>query len=276
MNKRSKTQTARVDDDIDQDLDKHHQISKSWKDAVDIYSYIYANCGDPAFDIRLCVPCTYSGVRVWVNHQQDFILKLKDHLLGQLLNWDYEGDTYGNFTEDERNTICISGNQVYRCRTMQINYTTYDVRRDGDVINPQVSPDIMVNSPEIGLEAQPYWYARIIGIFHAYILTTHLDVPVGGRILRLMDFLWVCWFGMEPSPYRHRFYHACLPKIGFVELSDNYTFTFLDPAQVIRGAHIIPAFSNKCISALLPVTRSVACVLNPDEEDDWVNFYVNM
>ena len=64
MNERSKTQTARVDDDIDQDLDKHHQISKSRKDAVDIYSYIYANRGDPAFDVRLRIPCTYSGMRV--------------------------------------------------------------------------------------------------------------------------------------------------------------------------------------------------------------------
>jgi len=95
-------------------------------------------------------------------------------------------------------------------------------------------------------------------------------------MLHSMDFSWVHWFGMEPSPYRHRFCHTCLPKIGFVESSDNYAFTFLDPAQVVRGAHIIPTFSNKCTSALLPVTRSVARVLNPDEEDDWVNFYVNM
>ena len=159
---------------------------------------------------------------------------------------------------------------------MRINYTTYDVRHDGDVINPRVSSDIMVNSPETGPEAQPYWYARVIGIFHAYVLTTHPDVPVGGRMLRSMDFLWVCWFGMEPGPYRHGFCHARLPKIGFVESSDNYAFTFLDPTQVVRGAHIIPAFSDKRTSALLPVTRSVARVLNPDDEDDWVNFYVNM
>jgi len=157
---------------------------------------------------------------------------------------------------------------------MRINYTTYDVRRDGDTINPQVSPDIMVKSPETGPRAQLYWYARVIGIFHAYVLLTHPDV--GARMLRLMDFLWVRWFGMEPSPYRHGFCHACLPKIGFVESSDKYAFTFLDPAQVVRGAHIIPAFSAERTSALLPVTRSVARVLNPEEKDDWVNFYVNM
>ena len=157
---------------------------------------------------------------------------------------------------------------------MRINYTTYDVRRDGDTINPRLYPDIMVNSPETGPGAQPYWYARVIGIFHAYISSTHPEVRE--KTLRSMDFLWVRWFGMEPGPYRHGFRRARLPKIGFVEASDDYAFTFLDPAQVIRGAHFIPAFSAGRTTALLPVTKSVARVLNPDEKDDWVNFYVNM
>ena len=157
---------------------------------------------------------------------------------------------------------------------MQINYTTYDVRCNGDTINPWTYPDIMVKSPETGPGAQPYWYARVIGIFHAFVSSSHLGVKE--KMLRQMDFLWVHWFGMEPGPYCHGFRHACLPKIGFVESSDNYAFTFLDPAQVIRGVHIIPAFSEGRTSALLPVTKSVARILNPEEEDDWLNFYVNM
>jgi hypothetical protein len=157
---------------------------------------------------------------------------------------------------------------------MRINYTTYDVRRDGDTINPWTYPDIMVTSPETGPGAQPYWYARVIGIFHTFVSSTHPGV--GWGMLHPMEFLWVRWFGMEPGPYRHGFCHAHLPKIGFVESSDNYAFTFLDPAQVIRGAHIIPAFSEGRTSALLPVTKSVARILNPEEEDDYLNFYVNM
>jgi hypothetical protein len=134
-------------------------------------------------------------------------------------------------------------------------------------------PDIMVKSPETGLDVQPYWYVRVIGIFHAYMSSTHPDV--GRKTLHLIDFLWVCWFGMEPS-YLHGFRQACLPKIGFVESSDKYAFTFLNPAQVVQGVHVIPAFSAGCMSALLPVTNTVARVLNPKEEDNWVNFYVNM
>jgi hypothetical protein len=199
---------------------------------------------------------------------------LKDHILGRLLNREYEGDTYGEFTDEERNTVCIAGERIYCCKTLRINYTTYDVRRDGNTINPTFYPDIMVKSPETRPQAQPYWYARVIGIFHAMASSSHQEV--NNKSMQRMNFLWVRWFGVEPGRYRHGFRYAHLPKIGFVESRDEYAFTFLDPAQVIRGAHIIPAFSEGRTSALLPATRSVARVLNPDEEDDWLNFYVNV
>ena len=64
---------------------------------------------------------------------------------------------------------------------MRINYTTYDVRRNGDTINPRTYPDVMVKSPETGPGAQPYWYACVIGIFHTYILSTHPGVGGGGK-----------------------------------------------------------------------------------------------
>jgi len=205
---------------------------------------------------------------------QRFIPKLKGHILGRLLDRTYEGDTYGEFTGDERNTVHIVGERLYRCRTMRVNYTTYDVRCEGDVINPKSYPDIMVKSPETGPQAQPYWYARVIGIFHGLVSSSHREVRE--QLPRHMDFLWVRWFGMEPGRYRYGFHCARLPKIGFVESTDEYAFTFLDPLQVIRGAHMIPAFKDKRTSALLPAPKTVAQVLNPEDKDDWVNFYVNM
>ena len=172
--------------------------------------------------------------------------------------------------------MCIAGNTIYRCKTLHINYTTYDVRWDGDTINPQTYPDIMVQSPETGPQAEPYWYARVISIFYALVSSSHPEVHAEDKSLRWMNFLWVRWFGMEPGPYRHGFRRACLPKIGFVPSEDKHAFTFLDPAQVIRGVHLIPAFCEGRTSALLPSSKSAARVLNPKEEDDWVNFYINM
>jgi len=46
--------------------------------------------------------------------------------------------------------------------------------------------------------------------------------------------------------------------------------------QAIRGVHVISAFSKGHTLALLPNVKSVACVLNPEKGDDWVNFYMNM
>ena len=201
--------------------------------------------------------------------------KLKDHILGRLLKREFDGDTYGELTDQDRNSVRISGERLYRCKTFRVNYTTYDIQRDGDTINPRTYPDIMVKSPETGPEAQPcQWYARVIGIFHAMVSSSHAGVEE--KSLRHMDFLWVRWFGVEPGRYRHGFQYALLPKFGFVESTDDYAFTFLDPALVIRGVHMVPAFSGGRTSALLPATKSLARVLNPEDEDDWVNFYVNM
>jgi hypothetical protein len=206
--------------------------------------------------------------------QQDFIPRLKDHILGRILNRDYEGDTYGMFTDKEQNTVCLLGEVMYQVKTLRINYTTYDVMCDGDVINPRTYPDIMVKSPETGPQAQLFWYARVIGIFHVLVSSSYPEATE--KSFHRMNFLWVHWFGVEPGQYCYGFCHAHLPKIGFVESTDEYAFSFLDPVQVIRGVHIIPAFSEGHTSTLLPVTKSVARVLNPDEQDDWLNFYVNM
>jgi hypothetical protein len=247
-----------IEENTDLNLDKRYHMSNSRNDPVDLYSFVRGNQDDPAF--------------------KAFIPKLKDHILGRLLGRDYEGDVYGDseFTDDERNTVRVAGERIYRCKTIQINYTTYDIRRDADTINTRTYPDIMVTSPETGPNAQPYWYARVIGIFHAIVSSTHPELEGMARSRTHMDFLWVRWFGMEPGRYRHGVRFGRLPKIGFVESTDKYAFTFLDPGQAIRGAHLIPAFAEGRSSTLLPAKKSAARVLNPDEEDDWLNFYVNM
>jgi hypothetical protein len=156
---------------------------------------------------------------------------------------------------------------------MRVNYTTYDVRRDGETINPRTYPDIMVKSPETGPNGEAYWYARVISIFHAQLSSSHPGIKE--RSMQKMDVLWVRWFGRELG-HRHGSRYAHLPKIGFVESTDEYAFSFLDPTQVIRRVHIIPAFAEGRTSNLLPTTKSVARVLDPKEEDDWLNFYVGM
>jgi hypothetical protein len=203
--------------------------------------------------------------------EQDFIPKLKDHLLGRLLNREYDGDE-DQFTDADRNTVRIVENRLYSAKVLRVNYTTYDVRRGQDSMNPRTQHcDVMVHSREDHAEGHPYWYARVLGIFFARIL--HTGPAATNRSIQNLEFLWVRWFGRAPEQ-RSGLKAARLPKIGFVEDIDESAFGFLDPSLVIRGCHLIPAFSEGKTSELLRTANTVA--RPPGEKDDWMNFYVNM
>jgi hypothetical protein len=203
-----------------------------------------------------------------------FLPKLQDHILGRLIGREFDGDMHEDFTDSDRNSIRFSGGKIYSVQQCRIYYTSYDLQRQCDVINPHTHPDIMLRSPVNEEGAEPYWYARVLGVYHADVWTENLDIPGAGNVMP-MDFLWVRWFGEEPD-YRSGSCLARLPKIGFVESTDEYAFSFVDPASVVRGCHLIPAFDAGRSADLLPCHHSVARRLNPDDVDDWLNFYVNM
>jgi hypothetical protein len=212
---------------------------------------------------------------------QAFLPKLQDHLLGRLLGRDFDGDTYGSFTPNDRQTLKILSGKMYSVQTCRLYYTTYDVQRQTDTVNPRTCADVMVHAPAPDDEddaGKPYWYARVLGIYHAKVSTSHPDAVNGGEVRR-MEFLWVRWLGAEPG-HRHGFPRAVLPKIGFVPSTDEYAFGFLDPKHVIRGCHLVPAFTCGRTSDLLPIKNTDARCLQrygqARETDDWVNFYVNM
>jgi hypothetical protein len=151
-----------------------------------------------------------------------------------------------------------------------VNYTTYDVRRDRDTINTNTRRYVMLRSPEVGPDAHPYWYAQVLGIYHARV-STHLAQKCSAQH---MQFLWVRWLGAEPG-YRSGSKVARLPKVGFVEDTDGDAFGFLDPDLIIRGSHLIPDFNSGRTCDLLSYNGPTSA-RPPDERDDWMNFYVNM
>ncbi|KAF8189081.1 hypothetical protein K438DRAFT_2144948, partial [Mycena galopus ATCC 62051] len=207
----------------------------------------------------------------FVHIDENFIPRLKDHLLGRLLQRDFDGDEE-EFSEENRATVRIVGQHIYSAKLLRINYTTYDMRCDQDTINPRTHADVMVVSPETGANAHPFWYAHVLGIFHTEVL--HTGEKSRYNSSQRMEFLWVRWFGMEPN-YRSGFKAARLPKVGFVPEEDPSAFGFLDPSLVLRACHLVPAFAGGRTSMLLK-TISPTAARPLGEIDDWANFYVTM
>ncbi len=158
---------------------------------------------------------------------------------------------------------------------MRVNYTTYDMRRDYDTVNPRTHPFVMVSSPETEPGAHPFWYACVLGAFHAEV--QHTGQRSQDFRPQRMDFIWVRWLGVVPGRSFGR-KQARLPKIGFVPDSDELAFGFLDPAHIIRGCHLIPSFVDGRSTELLTIDALAGVTeARPNGgHDDWASYYVGM
>jgi hypothetical protein len=115
----------------------------------------------------------------------------------------------------------------------------------------------------------PYWYAHVLGIYHmdVWLNTAGLMKMYQIKVLyvRWLAPLVSHWSGMNCTR---------LPKVAFIEESDRDAFGFLDPSQVIRSAHLIPAFVSGCRTTSLHHGKFFTC--QGDELDDWKAYYVGM
>ena len=151
---------------------------------------------------------------------------------------------------------------------MHVNYTTYDVRRDYDIIHPRRS-NIMMFDPgrtATSTEAPAFCYAKVLSIFHANVFYMGQD----NRDLhpRRIEFLWVQWYELKKVgswvPQR-------LDELYFPSASNNDSFGFLDPAYVLRACHIILSFRNDRVffEGQAGFSRSA------DDKNDWKVYFVN-
>ena len=203
---------------------------------------------------------------------QDFIPRLKDHLLTRLLGREYNGDEQ-EYTHAQRNSVLIQDNRINLHHTLRVNYTSYDLRRQQDVINPASHPDIMVLSCEDGEDAHPFWYARVVKIFHIFVRHRGSDPEVEDTAMepQRMDVLWVRWFGIDTDA-RGGWSKKRLHGISFIPWDEPGAFGFLNPAQVIRGVHLIPNFPRGRTGSRLPPSTARPA---DDCDEDWDGFYVN-
>lgn len=122
-------------------------------------------------------------------HWQRFTYRLRDHLRRRVAS------DSGAIDID---AILIKNNCIYRHTTLQVNFTTYDVRRDMDTIHPQALRDdslgfsldktgILVYTPALAT-THP---CVVLGVFHAQVLF--------GESQTRVDFVWVRWLDHDWS-----------------------------------------------------------------------------
>lgn len=156
--------------------------------------------------------------------------------------------------------------------TLCINYTSYDVWRQQDIVNPGTLGRFILlpaNTTDDS-NAHPFLEAKVLGFYHAKVLYC-------GRLARSMDFLWVRWLDYDKS--RPGGWNASrLDPVGYQRCRNDTdileSFGFVDPANVIWAAHLIPDFCSGATLGLLdPNLPSLAH--DDPEFGDWEYHFVN-
>jgi hypothetical protein len=170
---------------------------------------------------------------------------------------------------DDANCVFFNSDRIYEHYTLKINYTTYDVRREQDIINPHTSHcDIMMlASDNDDDDSHPYWYARVIGIFHVNVIYTGTGML--DYLPRRLDFLWVRWFQYDAT-HSIGWDRYKLDPLRFPPLSSRHAFGFVDPRNVLRACHIVQGFkSGKLHSDGVSISRCA------QDGGDWRRYFVN-
>lgn len=157
---------------------------------------------------------------------------------------------------------------------MRINYTTYDVRRAQDAINPRTGHCNIMLLALSGNNRKPrhqYRYAKVLGIYHANIIYGGGPGRLTNYHPRRMEFLWVRWFDVvEDAPAQKGWSTTQLDQLHFSRIDQEGAFGFVDPRHVLRACHIIQRFklgrAGECGSGMSECAN---------DKQDWKAYYVN-
>ena len=173
--------------------------------------------------------------------------------------------------DTENNTIHFKGNRIYQHNIMRINYTMYDVRRAQDVINPKTDQQnvMLLSFEEFDPSRHQYSYARVLGIFHVYVIYTGrgmLDYKA-----RRMEFLWVRWYDiLDDVDVDVGWRRARLDRLHFPPMDEEGSFGFIDPTYVLRACHLMPSLAA---GRHHPEGGGISpCAQN---SNDWHEYFVN-
>jgi hypothetical protein len=181
-------------------------------------------------------------------------MKLKKHLLLRIkaaqADLDPSSSTgLGNVSETNSTTdldrLFFKKDSMYKHNIMRLNYTTYDVRRAQDTINPNTDHRdiILLSAEDADTPNHQYTYARVLGIYHVNVI--YIGSGVSNFRPQRMEFLWVRWFANTiDEPVQRSWVRRQLDCLQLLPVNHLDAFGFVDPANVLRGAHLMPRFAK--------------------------------
>ncbi|KAF9227536.1 hypothetical protein BS17DRAFT_793237 [Gyrodon lividus] len=235
-----------------EEMEQHHNIGASRNFPEKLVSFARRSSDNPATENFVLKLKAYLLPRVAGIHTAE---KIRSNMMTGLDPRQYDDRDMNE--QDPLSTlsqVIIKGNHIY-CHYIYIlcvNSTTYDLRRETDIIKPRSDHrDIMMLSPN-GSESHRFCYARVIGIYYAEVI--YASPGSKDYQARHLEFLW----------------DASLDMLQFVPLTSVDAFGFVNPEDIVRGCHIIPAFAH---GRLHPDGNPVS--MNARDSDDWRFYYVN-
>ncbi|KAI0027619.1 hypothetical protein K488DRAFT_60899 [Vararia minispora EC-137] len=169
--------------------------------------------------------------------------------------------------------IEIHNDTIYRHQTIAVNYMSYDVCQERDLVHVKMPTnahcDIMMRAQDVeadtSVHRHPYRYTRVHGVYHANVF-----LP-GNMRPQCTEFLFVRWFRIDTTqqggPRTKR-----LDRVSFVDARLGPAFGFLDPAEIVRACHLLPAFAKGKTRDLLSVASQLQ---DFTDGQDWKYYYVS-
>jgi len=184
---------------------------------------------------------------------------------------DPEITSYDQYTDEHRNHVKIVSGTLYRHKTLQLSYTTYDMQEDQDRIYQRRYPDVMVLSDD---EEHPYLYGRVLDFFHVDVKNNGPNTLLSpDNDTATLQMAWVRWFKLNAPQGPSGFCSLRYPSVSFYESHEPDAFGFIHPDEIIRAVHLIPAFKLGRTEEYLGTPSKG----RPEaENDDWRAFHVNM
>nr|GAT54655.1 predicted protein [Mycena chlorophos] len=225
--------------------EEHVHVSFSRNVHVPLDVWIRQHIGDPAFN--------------------NFRVKLDRHLLGRILHPEYSTDG-SEYTTSDRNHILIVNDRIYIHKVIRINYTDYTVRRGQDSMNPRTHADVMTLAPE-GVDGHPFSYYRIVGVWHCDVQYREFGYPTPKKTICL---LYARRFRLDKT-FKGGFKRRRLHRIELVPEMDDDAYVFLNPDEIIRESHVVPAYAHGALPRVFHETIG----RKAGEFNDWKYYYVN-